>query len=134
MNGVRRPRRSPQGEAGWLRRSFAWIYLRCPALWAGSFTDRRKDSIGGSYILSDINQSIPRHSCESRNPEETWIPPYQVRGRLGQARNDRLHKTYVVKYNQVFRKFLNIIISVLAVHGGDHDYNCLCHLDTEFFW
>jgi hypothetical protein len=25
-----------------------------------------------------------------------WIPPYQVRGRLGQARNDKLHKTYGV--------------------------------------
>jgi hypothetical protein len=23
-----------------------------------------------------------RHSCESRNPETNWIPPYQVRGRL----------------------------------------------------
>ena len=28
-----------------------------------------------------------------------WIPPYQVRGRLSQARNDRLRQTYVVMYN-----------------------------------
>ena len=26
------------------------------------------------------------------------IPPYQVRGRLGQARNDKKEKTYVVVY------------------------------------
>ena len=50
------------------------------------------------FIHSDINQSRSRHSCEPgigvqgrrRNPEETWIP--------GQARNDRLHETYVVIY------------------------------------
>jgi hypothetical protein len=30
---------------------------------------------------------------------ETWIPPYQVRGRLGHARNDKPYKTYVVMYN-----------------------------------
>ena len=30
---------------------------------------------------------------------ETWIPPYQVRGRLSQARNDKPYKTYVVMYN-----------------------------------
>jgi hypothetical protein len=27
-----------------------------------------------------------------------WIPPYQARGRLSQARNDKWHKTYVVIY------------------------------------
>ena len=32
-----------------------------------------------------------RHSRESGNPGEDWIP--------GQARNDKLHKTYVVVYN-----------------------------------
>ena len=37
--------------------------------------------------------------CESRNQYLTyWIPPYQVRGRLSQARNDKWHKTYVVIY------------------------------------
>jgi hypothetical protein len=34
----------------------------------------------------------------SRNPEKHWIPPYQVRGRLSQTRNDKLYKTYVVMY------------------------------------
>ena len=47
---------------------------------------------------SDINHSKGRHSRESRNPEKHWIPPYQVRGRLSQARNDKLHKIYVVMY------------------------------------
>jgi len=37
-----------------------------------------------------------RHPCENRNPDKHWIPPYQVRGRLSQARNDKLDKTYVV--------------------------------------
>ena len=39
---------------------------------------------------SDINHIKGRHSCESRNPEKHWIP--------GQARNDKLYKTYVVMY------------------------------------
>jgi hypothetical protein len=30
------------------------------------------------------------------------IPPYQVRGRLNQARNNKLFKTYIVKYNKTF--------------------------------
>ena len=43
-------------------------------------------------IYSDINQSKGRHSRESGNPEMHWIP--------GQARNDKLHKIYVVMYNR----------------------------------
>ena len=34
----------------------------------------------------------------SRNPGKHWIPPYQVRGRLSQARNDKLDKIYVVMF------------------------------------
>jgi hypothetical protein len=45
----------------------------------------------------------------SRNPDpvpakagnhyfRNWIPPYQVRGRLNHARNDRAYKIYVVIY------------------------------------
>ena len=60
-------------------------------------------------MRSDINHNKSRHSCESRNPDVVpakagnqyltyWIPPYQVRGRLSQARNDKWHKTYVVIY------------------------------------
>ena len=76
-------------------------------------------------IYSDINSSKGRHSfCESRNPDVVpvktgnqnkteldarleisgmteqwhWIPPYQVRGRLSQARNDKLDRIYVVMY------------------------------------
>ncbi len=37
----------------------------------------------------------------SGNPEKHWIPPYQVRGRFSQARNDKLHKIYVVMYKEV---------------------------------
>jgi prepilin-type N-terminal cleavage/methylation domain-containing protein len=40
-------------------------------------------------IHSIINRITIRHSCESRNPEKYWIPPYQVRGGLSQARNDK---------------------------------------------
>jgi hypothetical protein len=29
-----------------------------------------------------------------------WIPPYQVRGRLNQVRNDKLDKTYEVTYKR----------------------------------
>ena len=38
---------------------------------------------------STINRITIRHSCESRNPEKYWISPYQVRGKLSQARNDK---------------------------------------------
>jgi len=49
---------------------------------------RNKTSAIGLHLHSVINHSRPRHSCESRNPEKTWIP--------GQARNDKLHKKCVV--------------------------------------
>mgnify|MGYP000282823907 CR=1 FL=1 len=49
--------------------------------------------VGHYTIHSDIIQSVPRHSCESWNSEENWIP--------GQARNDRLLKTYVVMYKRL---------------------------------
>jgi hypothetical protein len=35
----------------------------------------------------------------SGNPERHWIPPYQVRGRLSQARKYTLYKTYVVMHS-----------------------------------
>jgi len=41
-------------------------------------------------IHSVINPSRGRHSRESGNPGEHWIP--------GQARNDKLHRIYVVMY------------------------------------
>ena len=50
-------------------------------------------------IHGDINHSKSRHSRGSGNPGRNWIPPDQVRGRLSQARNDKLEKTYVVMYN-----------------------------------
>jgi hypothetical protein len=42
------------------------------------------------FTHSEINQKKGSHSCESRNPGRHWIP--------GQARNDRLLKTYVGMY------------------------------------
>jgi hypothetical protein len=45
---------------------------------------------------SFTNHNKARHSRESGNPESYWIPLYQVRGRLSQARNDKLHKTYII--------------------------------------
>jgi len=52
------------------------------------------------FIHSNINHSKGCHSCESRNPEKHLIPPYQVRGKLSQARNDKLNESYVVMYNR----------------------------------
>jgi len=49
-------------------------------------------------IHSIINRITIRHSCESRNPEKYWIPPYQVRGKLSQAQNDKNGKTSSVLY------------------------------------
>jgi len=56
-------------------------------------------------IHSDINHSKGRHACpvlqrgklqqESRKKLDS---PYQVRGRLSRARNDKPYKTYVVMY------------------------------------
>jgi hypothetical protein len=45
--------------------------------------------------------------------ERPWIPPYQVQGRLSQARNDKLHKIYVVIHNN--EKKANLI---LCLDGG----------------
>jgi prepilin-type N-terminal cleavage/methylation domain-containing protein len=42
-----------------------------------------------NYIHSIINRITICHSCESRNSGKHWIPPYQVRGGLSQARNDK---------------------------------------------
>ena len=53
---------------------------------------------------------VNRHSRESGNPDDVpaeagnhhsgiWIPPYRVRGRLSQARNDKWAKIYIVMYN-----------------------------------
>jgi len=49
--------------------------------------------LSNPLIHSDINHGNGRHSCESRNPEKHWIP--------GQARNDKLYKTYVVMYSSI---------------------------------
>ena len=35
------------------------------------------------------------------NPEEYWIPPYQVRGKLNQARNDKNEKTNTNALNKM---------------------------------
>jgi len=50
-------------------------------------------------INRDINSGRESHSCESRNPGKYWIPPYRVRGKLGQARNDNPRRTSIVKYD-----------------------------------
>ena len=54
-------------------------------------------------IHNDIKHNRVRHSRESGPAKggtgKHWIPPYQVRGRLGQARNDKEQKIYVVVYS-----------------------------------
>jgi hypothetical protein len=52
-----------------------------------------KEAMIETFIQSVINHNTPSHSCENRNPEETWIP--------GQARNDNLHETCVVMYRKL---------------------------------
>jgi hypothetical protein len=42
-------------------------------------------------LHNDISHNDGRHSRESGNPEKHWIP--------GQARNDKLDKTYITMYN-----------------------------------
>jgi len=42
------------------------------------------------FIHNDINDRKGRHSHESGNPGKDWIP--------GQARNDKLERTYIVMY------------------------------------
>ncbi len=44
------------------------------------------------FIHSVINLNRARHSRESGNSGKHWIP--------GQARNDKLHKIYVVMYKE----------------------------------
>src|SRR4030042_1753625 len=60
---------------------------------------------GRGAIHSVINHGRRRHSRPvfqrgklQQNLGKHWIPPYQVRGRLRQARNDKLHKICVVMY------------------------------------
>jgi len=68
------------------------------------------------YSHTDTGHAESRHSCESRNPGKHWIPPYQVRGRLSQARNDKLHRTYVVTYENL----LPISRRGLPISSGSH--------------
>jgi hypothetical protein len=48
---------------------------------------------------------------------ETWIPPYQVRGRLSQARNDKANKTYVVMYNYFVKGGTNESKKITVISG-----------------
>jgi hypothetical protein len=77
-------------------------------------------------IHSDINRIKGRHSRESGNPDDVpaeagnhhsgiWIPPYQVRGRLSQARNDKLHNTYMVIYRNQSGAALVIALVMMIV-------------------
>ncbi|NWG04941.1 MAG: hypothetical protein HXY44_18975 [Syntrophaceae bacterium] len=67
---------------------------------------------------SDLNHSKGRHSCESRNPGKHWIPPCQARGGLRQARNDKLHKTYVVMYISLVFFLLIILFATVGTSNA----------------
>jgi hypothetical protein len=58
-----------------------------------SSNQQTSDVIPAPYQVRDKLQQESSPCCHSRengNPEEwKWIPPYQVRGRPSQARNDR---------------------------------------------
>jgi hypothetical protein len=52
--------------------------------------------------MSVIPAKLVLAKAGSGNPDKYWIPPYQVRGRLTQARNDKVYKTYVAMYRKLF--------------------------------
>jgi hypothetical protein len=54
----------------------------------------------------------------SKNPRKHWIPPYQVRGRLNQARNDGQEETSVVVDNRYSGAFFS---SPLKGLGADRE-------------
>ena len=54
------------------------------------------------------------HSRESRNLLKDWIPAYQVRGRLSQARNDRLRRIHIVTYSSIIFFLPIILLSTLS--------------------
>ena len=92
-------------------------------------------------IHNDISRSKGRHSRpvskygvnSSGNPDvvpakagnyhlEAWIPPYQVRGRLSRARNDKPHKTYVImcrdsKGVTLIELLIAMLISAILIAG-----------------
>jgi hypothetical protein len=58
-------------------------------------------------IHTDINRIKGRHSRESGNPEKHWIP--------GQARNDKLHNTYIAIYRNESGAALVIALIMMIV-------------------
>ena len=92
-------------------------------------------------IHNDISRSKGRHSRpvsrhgvnSSGNPDivsakagnyhlGAWIPPYQVRGRLSRARNDKPHKTYVImcrdsKGVTLIELLIALLISAILIAG-----------------
>ena len=63
---------------------------------------KAKAVIPAPYQVRDkLQQESRRRPCEGREPllKKHWIPPYRVRGRLSQARNDKSYKTYAVMYS-----------------------------------
>jgi hypothetical protein len=58
-------------------------------------------------IHTDINRIKGRHSRESGNPEKHWIP--------GQARNDKLHNTYIAIYRNQSGAALVIALIMMIV-------------------
>jgi len=57
-------------------------------------------------FLPRIRYGVNSNSPAKGGTGKHWIPPYQVRGRLSQARNDKLDKIYVVMYIQIIFKIL----------------------------
>jgi hypothetical protein len=70
---------------------------RCPLCGFRNIFNRVTD-LQECIIYSVISHNNGCHSRESGNPDKHWIP--------AQARNDKLHKTYVAMYN--VRIFLKI--------------------------
>jgi hypothetical protein len=81
-NGDRRPRRSPQGEDGWLRRSSAWLRHRCPARERGELPCADiLDS--GAAILEFVKDLAFEKFCNDRKTYSAVIREFEKRASLG---------------------------------------------------
>ena len=83
------------------------------------------------FISTGAQMRVKRHSCKSRNPVFFWIPPYQVRGRLCQARND-LKEYFQIKLYRTFLSFvLILILSAILVLSASAEQRIRCASTTS---
>ena len=74
---------------------------------------------------------IKCHSCESGNPVFFWIPPYQVRGRLCQARNEFKEYFQIKLYRTLLLFVLILILSAILVSSASAEQRIRCASTTS---